>query len=87
MTTLNEKLTKAHPWLSEEKAHWLLQTRVHAFNTEVGLDDPQLGHALTKATYVYQQMSEQDLRSTIARFEEHYFDPIQHEVYSSSSIN
>lgn len=85
--SLRSLIIASHPWLSEDKAHWLLQTRSHAFNTEVGLDDPLLGHALTKATYIYRHMSEQDLRNTIARFEEHYFDPIQHEVYSSSSIS
>ncbi len=81
--TLSTALTGTHQWLSEKKAHWILESRIHAFTRDLGLQGPQLEAALAKAIAIYQQMSEEDLRNTIARFEEHYFDPIEYGIHSS----
>ena len=79
----NELLTAAHPWLSSRKAHWILQTRVHTFLNELEMDEDEAAEALAKATYIYENMTENDLRNTIARFEEHYLDPIHTTLHSA----
>lgn len=81
----NELLMDAHPWLTARKAHWILQTRVHTFLEEMQMDQEEAADALAKATYIYENMNEHELRDTIARFEEHYFDPIQYTLRTASS--
>ena len=76
-------LTAAHPWLTEKKAHWVLQTRLHTFMNEMEMDEEEATKAMAQAVYIYENMSETDLRNTIARFEEHYLTPIQYTLNRS----
>jgi len=73
-------ITAAHPWLTEKKAQWMLQTRVHVFLNEMEMDEEAAMEAMAQAVHIYENMSETDLRNTISRFEEHYLDPIQYSL-------
>ena len=72
MKTLASEICESHSWLSEEKSHWLVQTRLATFAGDLQLEGNELSYALESSAHIYKQMSEGQLRDTISRFEEFF---------------
>ena len=67
-----KQLQKKHPWLSEEKARFVLTTRYLTFTRELGLDGETLNAAMDNCVRIYTQFEEDVMRDMISRFEEKF---------------
>ena len=68
ITQLREK----HPWLSEEKARFILTSRYLVFTREMDMTGETLNAAMDNCVTIYRRMPEQSMRDMVARFEEKF---------------
>ena len=68
ITQLREK----HPWLSEEKARWVLLTRYWTFTREMDMTGDTLNAALDNCVTIYSRLPEESMRDMVSRFEEKF---------------
>jgi hypothetical protein len=67
-----EQLQQTHPWLSEDKARFILTTRYLVFTREMEMDGDTLQAAMDNCVTIYTRMPEQSMRDMVARFEEKF---------------
>ena len=67
-----QQLQDTHPWLSEDKARFILLTRYWVFTRELDMSGETLEAAMNNAVTIYKRLPEDAMRDMVARFEEKY---------------